>query len=227
MTPKKIEPLDVPAYSVAAVARWVGVPPTTLHKWVYGRDYLAGGRVRHWKRLIEPADGERGLLSFANVAEAHILDAFRKYRIPMPDIRSAIDMAQRAQPGASHPLLTGGFFKRGKYLLVEHLSEKIAASKPIEGQPLLSDLDIRLDRIEIDDRGKSMRLFPLRRNESKTVVLNSGVAGGQPIIAGTGILVEYVQDLHNVGLSPKKIAEQYGLDESKIVEAIKYIARAA
>ena len=69
-----------------------------------------------------------------------------------------------------------------------------------------------------------MRLFPLRRNEHKTVVLNSGVAGGQPIIAGTGILVEYIQDLHKVGLSPKQIAKQYGLDESKIVEAIHYVA---
>lgn len=224
MTPKRVAPLDVPAYSIRAVARWVGVPPTTLYKWVYGRDYTAGGRIRHSKRLIIPADKEHGLLSFANVAEAHILDAFRKYRrFSMADIRSAIDIAQRGQPGP-HPLLTGEFFTNGKHLLVKYLSQTIAASKPIEGQPIMDELDLRLERIEIDDRGKSMRLFPLRRNENKTVVLNSGVAGGQPIIAGTGILVEYVQDLNKVGLSPKQIAKQYGLSESIIAEAIHYVA---
>src|SRR5690349_18442107 len=89
MTPKQVHPLDVPAYSVSAVARWVGVPSTTLHKWVYGRDYPAGGSTRHTGGLIVPADEERGLLSFANVAEAHILDAFRKYRYSMKEIRSA------------------------------------------------------------------------------------------------------------------------------------------
>ena len=224
MTRKRVHPLDVPAYSVRAVARWVGLPSTTLHKWVYGRDYTAGGRIKHSDRLIVPADGDRGLLSFANVAEAHILDAFRKYRYSMRDIRAAIDLAQRAQPTAPHPLITGSFHTRGKYLIVEYLSQKVVASAPIEGQPLLTDLDIRLDRIEMGAGRKTMRLFPLRRNESKTVVLNSGVAGGQPIIAGTGILVEYVQDLHRLGHTPQKIAAQYGLDESQIVEAIHFIA---
>lgn len=224
MTPKQLSPLDVPAYSTRAVARWVGVPRTTLHKWIYGRDYPAGGRIRRSKPLITPADKDLGLLSFANVAEAHILDAFRKYHFTMPDIRAAIDWVQRAQPDEPHPLLTGEFFTNGKHLLVKHLSQTVAASKPIEGQPILEALNLRLERIEVDDRGKTMRLFPLRRNERKTIVLNSGVAGGQPIIAGTGILVEYVQDLHKVGLSPKQIAKQYGLDESRIVEAINYVA---
>ena len=222
---QKPDPIDVPMYSLSAAARWVGVPHTTLHKWVFGRDYPAGGRMRRSKPLIVPADPEHRRLSFANIAEAHLLNVTRKYRIPLHDVRAAIDLVQASQPGAKHPLLTGHFYRRGKYIFVDFLSQKIAASRPIEGQPLLGhEFDEYLERIERDERGKIIRLFPVRRNESKTVVLNSGVAGGQPIIAGTGILVEYVQDLHRIGLSPHKIAAQYGLDESKIVEAINYIA---
>ena len=62
---------------------------------------------------------------------------------------------------------------------------------------------------------------------SQIVVLNSDVAGGRPIITGTGILVEYVQDLYKAGLSAKQIAQQYDLDEMTIVNAIEYISAAA
>jgi uncharacterized protein (DUF433 family) len=221
----KPDPIDVPLYSLHAVARWVGIPPTTLHKWVYGRDYPAGGRIRRSRPLITPADPKTGKLSFANIAEAHLLNVTRKYRISMADVRAAIDLVQRSQPGAKHPLLTGHFYRRGKYIFVDYLSTKIAASRPIQGQPLLGhEFDEYLERIERDERGKVLRLFPVRHNERKTIVLNSGVAGGQPIIAGTGILVEYVQDLRKAGLSAPEIAAQYGLDEEKIVEAIRYIA---
>jgi uncharacterized protein (DUF433 family) len=223
----KIDPLDVPLYSLSAAARWVGIPPTTLHKWVYGRDYPAGGKTLHSRPLIVPADSEDGRLSFANIAEAHILGATRKYRISMADVRAAIDLVQKAQPGAKHPLLTGRFYHRGKRIFVEFLSGKIAASKPIEGQLALGDLlDSYLERIHRDDRGRVIRLFPVRRNEGKSVVLNFEVAGGQPIIAGTGILVEYVQDLYRAGLGIPKIAAQYGLGEPTIAEAIQFIAAA-
>jgi uncharacterized protein (DUF433 family) len=214
---------EVPFYRIGTAARWVGVPPSTLEKWVYGRDYVVGSGVRHSDALINPADFDRGLLSFSNIAEAHILAATRGHGIKLSDIRAAIDIVQRSDPAALHPLLTGKFYRRGRKLFVDFLSEKISASSPNEGQRFLEHFDAHLDRLEIK-RGGHIRLFPVRRNEQKIVVLNSDVAGGQPIIAGTGILVEYVQDLRKAGLSTAKIAGQYGLDEATIVQAIAYIA---
>lgn len=220
MTP---DPIDVPLYSLGTAARWVGVPRSTLDKWVNGRDEVIGGRRRKYKPVIIAADPDRGLLSFANIAEAHILESIRDARISLVDIRAAIDIAHRDNP-SSHPLLTGRFFKRARKIFVEYLSKKISASSPTEGQQFLESFDASLERIELKDRGQRIRLFPIKRNETKIVVLNSDVAGGRPIIAGTGILVEYVQDLYKAGLSAKKIAEQYELDEMTIVKAIEYIA---
>ena len=221
------DPIDIPLYSLRTAARWVGVPHSTLQKWVHGRNEVVRGRRYKSPRLIIAADPERGLLSFANIAEAHVLEATRGFRISLADIRGAIDMAQKLDPSAKHPLLTGKFFRRGKKIFVEYLEQKLSASSPIEGQAFLETFDAHLERIELKDRGKRIRLFPVRRNENKIVVLNSDVAGGRPIIAGTGILVEYVQDLYKAGLSAKKIAEQYGLDETTIVQAIEYIAKKA
>src|SRR5688572_15883485 len=96
----RIDPIDVPMYSLRAAARWVGVPPSTLHKWVFGRYYPAGGRMKKSRALIVPADKELGLLSFANIAEAHLLNVARRHGISMEDMRAAIDLAQRSQPTA-------------------------------------------------------------------------------------------------------------------------------
>jgi uncharacterized protein (DUF433 family) len=223
---KKLLPQDVPIYRLAQVARWVGVPAATMHHWAYGRNYHAGGRVKRSAALFTPADGERGLLSFDNIAEAHILDAARKARIAMVDVRAAIDVVLQDYPSASaHPLLTGHFYRHGKKLFVQSLRGKVATSRPIEGQVVLADLlDDYLERIQRDDQGRPIRLFPMRYNESQRVMLDFNVAGGQPVIAGTGILVEFIRDLKKAGTSIPDIARNYGLDEFTVAEAINYIA---
>src|SRR5689334_22916462 len=104
-----LDPIDVPLYSLGTAARWVGVPRTTLDKWVYGRDEIIGGKRRRYGPVIKAADPDRGLLSFANIAEAHILESVRDDRISLADLRAAIDIAQRDDPSARHPLLTGKF----------------------------------------------------------------------------------------------------------------------
>jgi uncharacterized protein (DUF433 family) len=219
-----VDPREAPLYNLTEAARWVGVPASTLRKWVYGREYRAGGKDQWSNRLIVPADEKRGLLSFANIAEAHILDATRKHRIPMADIRAGIDLVLREQD-SRHPLLTGRFLRTGKRLFVEFLSEKIAASRPIEGQRALGDLlDAYLERIQRDEGENPIAFFPMRGNDNRHVILDFNIAGGQPVVAGTGILIEYLRDLKKAGTSIPKIAKQYGLEESTVAEAIQFIA---
>lgn len=223
---RRADPQDIPLYRLAEAARWVGVPPSTLHKWMYGRDYLTAAGRRHSEALIKPADYDGGRLSFANIAEAHILDATRKHRIPMADVRAAIDLVLKEHK-SPHPLLTGRFYRSGKKLFVEYLSEKVAAYAPAVGQRPLGDLlDAYLQRIKRDEQDRPIELFPMRYNDSKRVVLDFNVAGGQPTVAGTGILVEFLRDLNKAGTSIPKIATEYQLDEFTVAEAINYIVAA-
>jgi uncharacterized protein (DUF433 family) len=220
------EHIDIPLYHLATAARWVGVPASTLRAWMYGRHYVAWGRRMHSPVVIEPADPTRGLVSFANITEAHLLEATRGHHIALKDIRYVIDQLRAEDPSDRHPLLRGKLMHRGKSLFVETMRGIISASRPHEGQGFLDHFETNFSRIEIKNDGH-IRLFPVRRNTNKTVVLNSDVAGGQPIIANTGILVEHVQDLRQAGMSVKKIARQYGLDEATIGQAIGYIKRAS
>jgi hypothetical protein len=67
------DPREVPFYTIAEAAFCVGIAPMSLHQWIYGRDYKAKGEIRHSPGLIDAADARRGLLSFANLTEAHVL----------------------------------------------------------------------------------------------------------------------------------------------------------
>ena len=221
-TPK---PQDIPLYNLSEISRWVGVPPATIRSWAFGRKYWADGREKLFQPLFKIADPTGRRLSFSNIAEAHILAATRRNEIAMADVRAAIDMLQADDRHADHPLLTGKFFRNGKRLFVEFLNEKIAASKPIQGQRPLGDLlDAYLERIVRDDRDHPVRLFPMPKNDNRSVMLDFTIAGGQPVVVGTGILVEFLRARKNSGESIKSIAEDYGLSAHRVAEAINYLA---
>jgi uncharacterized protein (DUF433 family) len=61
-----MDPRDVPAYSIAEAARYLGVAVSTLRRWV-----VSG-------RLTKLADPERCFLSFRNLVEAQALDTGRR-----------------------------------------------------------------------------------------------------------------------------------------------------
>lgn len=230
-------PYDVPLYRLGEAARFVGLPPSTLQKWVHGREYTARGSLRFSHQIILPADPDTGRLSFANLLEAHILQATRKRQISLEDVRYAIQTIHRDDPSEAHPLLTGRFYRHGKKLFVDSLHEKIAASRPHEGQRPLGDilddiveqvgrdLDFYLDRIDRDENNENpYQLIPVRRNENKVVAVNFEIAGGQPVVAGTGIQVEFLRDLQRSGMSIPDIASQYRLTSDVVAEAIEYLA---
>lgn len=236
-TSRPRRPYDVPLYRLREAARFVGIAPSTLQKWVHGRDYHAGGAQRFSHPVIQPADGETGRLSFANLLEAHILEATRKDGITLPDVRYAIRVIQQEDPRERHPLLTGKFYRHGKRLFVESLHEKIAASRPHEGQRPLGDLldsvveqvgrdlDFYLDRIARDDNDENpYEVIPVRANENKIVAVNFEIAGGQPVIAGTAIQIEFLRDLNRSGMTVPDIASQYQLTSKVVAEAIEYLA---
>lgn len=231
-----IRPYDVPLYRLREAARFIGIPSSTLQKWVHGRDYSAGGSRKFSSPVIQPADPQTGRLSFANLLEAFLLESTRKEHISLPDLRYAIATIQQEDPSERHPLLTGKFYRHGKKLFVESLHEKIAASRPHEGQRPLPDLidqiveqigrdlDLYLDRIDRDENENPYQVVPVRHNANNVVAVNFEIAGGRPVIAGTGIQVEFLRDLQRSGMSIPDIAGQYKLKSHIVAQAIDYLA---
>nr|WP_228023905.1 DUF433 domain-containing protein [Synechocystis salina] len=86
-----------------------------------------------------------------------------------------------------------------------------------------------LERIEPDDKGLAIKLFPFTRNEDqdspRIVVIDPRIAFGRMVIADTGIPTEIVAERFLAGDSHKQLAYDYDCDIEKIEEAIRCESR--
>src|SRR6266581_8938770 len=149
---------ELPAYGIAEAAHYVLVPRATLRSWVAGMSYGSG----FFKPVIDPAAKSPVALSFINLIEAHVLAAIRrKHRVDMPAVRRAIEYLKK-EFGSSHPLADHKFETNGVDLFVEHLGHFISVSQG--GQLAVRQLlQAHLRRIEWDEKGFPLRLYPFTR----------------------------------------------------------------
>jgi uncharacterized protein (DUF433 family) len=118
----------------------------------------------------------------------------------------------------------------GKALFIEHYGQLIDASA--DGQRVMKQfLEIYLNRIERDNQGIPVRLFPFTRGRieesPRLISIDPGIRFGKPCIAGTSIPTAIIADRHEAGDSIKLLAEDYERSPEEIEEAIRYERRAA
>jgi uncharacterized protein (DUF433 family) len=209
---------EFPRYSIPEAAFYVRVPVTTLRAWTLGQDYLTGaGTHRTFRPLINLADQEHKLLSFYNLAEAHILRFTTEVRgVPFQNVRKALDYVHEAIPG-EHPLLTQEFETSGKSLFVKHLGRTVNATA--QGQYAMREiLEKYLSRIPRDKYGVPIRIFPIN---SKRLAIDPLFSSGKPIVKDRGITASVLWGRNKSGESIPAIARDYGLTEIETQEAIE------
>lgn len=214
--------LEAPAYRVAEAALYLGIPAATLRYWVKGARYRTRGGVRTAAPLIQTP--EPGVLSFLNLVEAHVLDAIRRqHKLSLQGVRRALDYLEDRFP-AKHPLAEESFATDGANLFVERYGELVNVSAG--GQMALREvLDAHLRRIERDDAGLPVRLFPyIRRtalDEPRRIAIDPRVQFGRPVLAGTGIPTEVIAERFKAGESLDDLARDYGRTPDEIQEAVR------
>lgn len=230
---KAFDRRDVPRYGIKEASRCLGMSVATLDSWVNGRKYPTTSGQRFFKPLIELTAS--GSLSFYNLVEAHILlSTRRKHRVEMPAIRRALDYVRKTYP-SPHPLLSENFLTDGRDLFIKKILGATAQEQTINvsswGQLGLGPiLDFYLRRVERDDKGWPIRLFPIRTSWSgdlttdppRVVVIDPAVSSGRPVVNGTGVMAEVIFGRFNTGEGIESIAADYGLKVSQIEEAIRY-----
>lgn len=215
---------ELPAYGVAEAAHYLLVPRATLRSWVAGMSYGSDGERRFFKPVIQPAATSPVALSFINLIEAHVLAAMRrKHRVDMPAVRRTIDFLKR-DFGSAHPLADHKFETNGVDLFVEHLGDFISASQG--GQLAVRDLlKAHLRRIDRDDKGFPLRLYPITRvdetEQPRNIVIDPFISFGKAVITGTGVSTDIVAERFKAGESADELAHDYGCAREKIEEAIR------
>lgn len=220
---------DTPAYSAGEVARILNLPPATVKAWSFGQNYRSG--QRRFQPVIRPADEKTRLLSFANLCELHVLSAIRRHhKVSLPKVRDSVDYLC-SQLGSDRPLIDNQLHTNGIDLFVEHASHLLNVSK--RGQEAMrGDFEQALARIERDNRGAPVRLFPFSRTASgaeqpKSVVIDPRLSFGRPVLSHVAVPTEVIADRFRAGDSLAEMAKDYGVDEKEIEEAIRFEQRRA
>jgi len=215
---------ELPAYGVAEAAHYLLVPRATLRSWVAGMSYGSDGERRFFKRVIHPAATSPVALSFINLIEAHVLAAIRRrHRVDMPAVRRTIDFLKR-EFGSAHPLADHKFETDGVNLFISHYGDFISVSQG--GQLAVREfLEAHLRRIDRDDKGFPLRLYPFTRvdetEQPKNIVIDPFISFGKAVITGTGVSTDIVAERFKAGESADELAHDYGCAREKIEEAIR------
>lgn len=210
-----------PRYSILEAAEYLHIPASTLKAWIRGQRYRDSrtGKIREFKPLIEAADSKNRLLSFYNLAEAHILRSTTERDIPLRSVRSALEYV-RATSRSTHPLLTEKFSTYGKSVFVKHLGQTVNATK--HGQVAMAEiLEQYLRRLDWDEKGMPIQIFPILTTR---LAINPLLSSGKPVLKGTGVMVSILHDRKKGGESITEIAKDYGIEPFEIEEAIKEFA---
>jgi uncharacterized protein (DUF433 family) len=222
---------DLPVYTPADAASYLGISRSTLDTWIYGRYYEIAQGKAFFPPLIKPADEEHRLLSFFNLAEAHILAATRyEHNVSIKSIRAALGKMNDMYGDIEHPLLQKEFFTNGKDIFIKSIEdeENINLSTPgqLNFKPIM---DLFLKHIELDDAFKPHRVYPIIKGQpaDKVISIVPGVSSGRPIIDGTGIPVWVLHDRYSAGEPVTSIADDFELPAEKVQRAIDYVEKRA
>lgn len=207
-----------PRYSIEEAASYLHVPASTMKAWIRGQHYRThAGVFKTFLPIIQPADSKNKLLSFYNLAEAHILRATRDRDVPLRNVRSAINYIRDQISDERHPLLSVQFATFAKQVFIDHLGQLVNATR--HGQlGMRTVLDQYLERIERDDLGMPRQVFPIY---STRIAINPLLSSGRPIVKGTGIMLSVLIDRAKAGESIPELAKDYGLKPLEVEEAIQ------
>ncbi len=221
------DPRDIPAYGTLEAAHYLWVPERTLQGWVRGYSFKLGEAKRRQEAVV-PVDPETGLLSFADLAELHVLAALRReHGVPLRNIRQARDYVQQKW-GVPHPLSSEEMATDGKAVFLRKLGTLMDASR--DGQIVLEEvIGAGLKRIEHDTAGLAALLYPytsksvLDKAAAPTLVsIDARRAFGRPVVSGTRIPTEEIAGRFFAGDSFDRLVEEYGRRPEEISEAIRY-----
>jgi len=213
---------DYPTYTIPEAATYLGMSRRTLQSWI------ADDPI--WK--VSGARFAVPLLSFRDVAQAYYIHIVRKhFHLSMRQTREVLDVV-RKESRAQYPLLGNNVVLFFKHIF---LIKPARGKQPRRNIDLTNNrqlgisevIDLFKTRIKRDKKGESEKLFPWRywvpRDETQPVELDPQIMSGRLIVTGTRIPVQILLNRIQANESVSRLADDYGIDETRINLAISHL----
>lgn len=216
-----------PRYTFAEAARYLRLPDSTIRSWFTGMTYGSRPNVRTFRPILKPSS--LNLLSFYDIASAHVLMSLRSKGVTAENIRAVVESLEKEYPNSSHPLLGRDFFLFGRQVVIKQLGQLMNLSK-YRQWGLKRVMERFLSRVEMDSNKMPVRFSPVRAIHSRgkgLIVIDPNLSCGRPVIRGTGIAAEIIAHRKESGESITILAKDYGITRRAVEEAIRYFDKAA
>ncbi len=213
------DPRDLPAYPVADAAGYLGLNYHSFYSWLRPIRFQTESRYAERALIERPLNSRH--LSFFNLVEGHLIKGLVKaHNVPLAEIRLAIEYCERELE--VDRLLISGQLKVGLgSLFIEKFGQLINVGKGSQ-LTLKKMLEHYLERVEFDD-DLPVKLFPfVLDREKKLISISPYVAFGKPVVSEVGITTEVIAQRFDLGEKKEALAEDYGIGEAEIEEAIFY-----
>lgn len=225
----------VPLYTLSEASTYLRVPRATLTTWADGyerhsRDRVVPRTVRGAPIITAIDASQRGhaRLPFVGIAEAYVLNAFRRAGVPMQRIRPSLDwLLEHVGP---HALASKDLYTDGAEVLWNFAQRSGEDSPdgefvkslivPRSGQYVFKEIvQHYLQQISFDD-DKYASLIRLPQYQHANVVLDPRRSYGQPVFGNSGIRVSDAIGPLRAGESFEAVSEDYGVPESELRDAL-------
>lgn len=202
--------LHLPAYQVGEAARYAQISTQTVVAW---------HKVDQRRVLSEKQDGAR--LSYLQLIELAVVAAFRKAKIPLPEIRAAREYVNRTLK-SEHPFAEYQFKRYGKSLFTE-FEEGTGRPKLLKanqaGQLAWKEIvGPLLKEFEYEHEGVAIRWYVA--GPSSPIVIDPRLSFGTPTVKGVPTWI--LKGRFDAGESDSMIAEDFGIDVPSVREALKF-----
>lgn len=225
-----------PLYTIADAARYLVVPSSTLTTWADGYKRTApSGTPVIGAPIITAGHGtpRHPRLPFVGVAEAYVLNAFRRAGVPMQRIRPSLERLV-AEVGP-HALASKDLYTDGAEVLWDFAqtagdsSDAAQVAKqllvPRSGQYVFKEIVAHyLQQISFDPDDKIATKVRLTQYGAANVVLDPLRGYGEPIFDRSGVRVVDALGPLQAGDSFKTVAADYGVTEDELRDALDAIA---
>lgn len=227
---------SVPLYTLTEASRYLIVPRATLATWADGYERRPAKKavVKGEPIITAFRQGRPGYarLPFIGIAEAYVLNAFRRAGVPMQRIRPSVDwLIENVGPNA---LASEDLFTDGAEVLWRFAQESGEGSPddqvvrgliiPRSGQYVFKEIvEHYLKQIKFDD-DKFAAAIRLPQYGEANVVLDPQRGYGQPVFDRSGVRVSDVLGPLKAGATFHDVAEDYGVTESELIDALDALA---
>jgi uncharacterized protein (DUF433 family) len=231
-----VNKFETPLYSVAEASRYLGVSDSTFRAWANGYTHRSPGRPDvHGDAIVTTIAGQpRGSanIPFVGLAEGLVLAGIRKSGAPLQRIRPALDRLQD-EFGLDHVLASKQLYTDGAEVLYDFGQDSDDGEAVMRlvvvrnGQHMFTEIVQQyLRRIEFasDGYAKVIRLPSYRHAE---VVVSPQRGFGQPVFERGGARVEDALGMFWAGESLATVAEEYGVPEEQLEDALRVASRTA